>query len=193
MYVAGFAPIKTRMRNDDFHSADEQGKEAQRGDPVSDADDGRMPGSARFGRDGSSPAPAGAGDKTKLMPTLRLKPKTIDEYITLFSPEVQAILERMRMTIRKAAPEAQEAISYNIPAFKLNGILVYFAAFKKHIGLYPPIRGDAKIEKAIAKYAGKKGNLQFPLDQPMPYGLIERIVKLRVKQNSAKARAAQVI
>jgi uncharacterized protein YdhG (YjbR/CyaY superfamily) len=123
------------------------------------------------------------------MPTLRLKPKTIDEYIALFSPEVQAILERMRLTIREAAPDAQEAISYNIPAFKLHGILVYFAAFKKHIGLYPPIRGDAKIEKAIARYAGEKGNLQFPLDRPIPYGLIERIVKLRVKQNSAKTRA----
>jgi uncharacterized protein YdhG (YjbR/CyaY superfamily) len=73
-----------------------------------------------------------------------------------------------------------------MPAFRLNGVLLYFAAFKKHIGLYPPVRGDAKLEIAIAPYAGKKGNLQFPLDQPIPYGLIERIAKLRVKQNSAK-------
>jgi uncharacterized protein YdhG (YjbR/CyaY superfamily) len=114
-------------------------------------------------------------------------PKNIDEYIASFSPEVQAILEKIRVTIRDAAPDAQETISYNMPAFRLNGILVYFAAFKKHIGLYPPVGGDARLEKAISKYAGEKGNLQFPLDQPIPYGLIERIVKLRVKQRSSKA------
>ena len=74
-------------------------------------------------------------------------------------------------------------------ALKQDGILVYFAAFKKHIGLYPPVRGDAKLEKAIARYAGPKGNLQFPLDEPMPIDLIERIVKLRVKQDSEKAAA----
>jgi uncharacterized protein YdhG (YjbR/CyaY superfamily) len=117
------------------------------------------------------------------------KPRSIDEYIAAFSPEVQAILERIRSTIRKAAPEAQETISYKIPAFTLNGILVYFAAFKQHIGLYPPVKGDARLERAIAPYAGEKGNLRFPLDQPIPYGLIERIVKLRVKQNLEKAAA----
>ncbi|MBC7983278.1 MAG: hypothetical protein H7Y02_05415, partial [Candidatus Obscuribacterales bacterium] len=84
-------------------------------------------------------------------------------------------------------PDAQEAISYQIPAFKLNGVLVYFAAFKKHIGFYPPIRGDARLEKAVLRYAGEKGNLRFPLDQPIPFGLIERITKFRVKQNMAKA------
>jgi uncharacterized protein YdhG (YjbR/CyaY superfamily) len=115
----------------------------------------------------------------------------VDEYIGSFSPEVQAILEKIRSTIKQAAPDAQETISYRIPAFKLNGILVYFAAFKKHIGLYPPIRGDAKLEKSIAPYAGAKGNLQFPLDQPIPYRLIERIVKFKVKQNKSKARASQ--
>jgi uncharacterized protein YdhG (YjbR/CyaY superfamily) len=108
----------------------------------------------------------------------------IDEYIASFPPDIQAVLKKIRLTIRNAAPTAQEVISYRMPAFRLNGILVYFAAFKKHIGLYPPIRGDAKIEKEIAPYAGPKGNLQFPLDQPIPYDLIERIVKLRVKQNS---------
>jgi uncharacterized protein YdhG (YjbR/CyaY superfamily) len=112
---------------------------------------------------------------------------SIDEYIQAFSPEVQSILQKIRTAIRKAAPEAEEIISYRMPAFKQNGILVYFAAFKKHIGLYPPVSGDPTIEKAIAPYAGPKGNLQFPLDQPIPYGLIERIVKLRVKQNQAKA------
>ena len=124
------------------------------------------------------------------MPSRRATPQNIDDYIASFSPEVQEILERIRLTIRQAAPGARETISYKIPAFTLNGILVYFAAFKKHIGLYPPVRGDAKLEKSLATYAGVKGNLQFPLDQPIPYRLIERIVKLRVKQNRSKARAS---
>src|SRR5580698_8573797 len=125
------------------------------------------------------------------MPTSRVRHRNIDEYIGSFSPEVQAILERIRLTIRQAAPEALETISYKIPAFTLNGILVYFAAFKKHIGLYPPVRGDAKLEKSISAYAGEKGNLKFPLDQPIPYDLIHRIAKLRVKQVLAKAPAAR--
>jgi uncharacterized protein YdhG (YjbR/CyaY superfamily) len=124
------------------------------------------------------------------MPTGRGQPKNIDEYIESFSPEVQAILEKIRLTIRDAAPGAQETISYKIPAFKLNRILVYFAAFKNHIGLYPPVRGDARLMKAISIYAGEKGNLQFPLDRPIPYGLIEKIVKLRVKQASSKTTSS---
>jgi len=124
--------------------------------------------------------------------TRRLTPKNIDQYIARFSPEVQAILERIRATIRKAAPDAQEVISYQIPAFTLNGALVYFAAFRNHIGFYPPVRDSASLEKAISPYAGEKGNLRFPLDHPIPYRLIERIVKHRVKQNLAKAAAAVV-
>ena len=124
------------------------------------------------------------------MPTGRGKPKNIDEYIESFSPEVQAILEKIRLTIRDAAPGAQETISYKIPAFKLNRILVYFAAFKNHIGLYPPVRGDARLMKAISTFAGEKGNLQFPLDRPIPYGLIEKIVRLRVKQASSKTASS---
>jgi uncharacterized protein YdhG (YjbR/CyaY superfamily) len=120
------------------------------------------------------------------MPSGRATPRNIDEYIASFSPDVQGILEKIRSTIRQAAPEARETISYNIPAFMLDGVLVYFAAFKKHIGFYPPVRGDATLEKAISIYAGAKGNLQFPLQQPIPYLLIERIVKLRVKQNLSK-------
>lgn len=116
-------------------------------------------------------------------------PKDIDQYIAAFSPEVQAVLERIRSTIRKAAPGAQETISYRIPTFTLGGVLVHFAAFRNHIGLYPPVRGDARLENLISRYAGEKGNLQFPLDEPIPYALIERIVKLRVKQNLAKAAA----
>lgn len=115
--------------------------------------------------------------------------KDIDEYIARFPADVRAILEKVRTTIRKAAPEAKEVISYQMPAFKQHGILVYFAAWKEHIGLYPPISGDKALEKAVARYAGPKGNLQFPLDRPIPYDLIERIVKLRVKQDSEKAAA----
>jgi uncharacterized protein YdhG (YjbR/CyaY superfamily) len=117
------------------------------------------------------------------------KPKDIDGYITQFPADVQAVLEQVRTTISKAAPDAKEVISYLMPAFKQHGILVYFAAWKTHIGLYPPISGDRTLEKAVAKYAGPKGNLQFPLDEPIPYRLIERIVKLRVIQDLAKAAA----
>ena len=123
------------------------------------------------------------------MAARRQTPKDIDEYIARFPPEVQVVLERIRATISKAAPRAQEVISYQIPAFTLNGALVYFAAFKNHIGFYPPVRDNASLEKAISPYAGEKGNLRFPLDRPIPYQLIERIVKYRVKQNSAKAAA----
>jgi uncharacterized protein YdhG (YjbR/CyaY superfamily) len=119
----------------------------------------------------------------------RKSSQSIDAYIAGFSPEVRAILERIRSTVRKAAPRAEETISYRIPAFTLGGALVYFAAFKEHVGFYPPVRGDARLEKAVSPYAGEKGNLRFPLDRPIPYGLIERIVKLRVKQNLAKAAA----
>ncbi len=117
------------------------------------------------------------------------KPKDIDGYISQFPADVQAVLQEVRETIRRAAPEAKETISYMMPAFKQHGILVYFAAWKKHIGMYPPISGDKALEKAIAQYAGPKGNLQFPLDEPIPHDLIERIVKLRVKQDMAKAAA----
>ena len=113
----------------------------------------------------------------------------IDEYISRFPAEVQAILEDVRTTIRRAAPLAQEVISYQMPAFRQDGILVYFAAWKNHIGFYPPISGDEALEKAVAQYAGPKGNLQFPLDKPIPFHLITRIVKLRVKQNNEKAEA----
>ena len=123
------------------------------------------------------------------MATRRETPKNFDEYVARFPPEVQAILERIRATIRKAAPGAQEVISYQIPSFTLNGALVYFAAFKNHIGFYPPVKDNASLENAISPYAGEKGNLRFPLDRPIPYRLIERIVKYRVKQNSAKAAA----
>jgi uncharacterized protein YdhG (YjbR/CyaY superfamily) len=117
------------------------------------------------------------------------KPKDIDSYILKFPADVQVILEKVRETIRLAAPGAKETISYMMPAFRQHGILIYFAGWEKHIGMYPPISGNKTLEKAIAKYAGPKGNLQFPLSEPIPYRLIERIVKLRVKQDSEKAAA----
>jgi len=116
-------------------------------------------------------------------------PKDIDVYISRFPADVQAILEQVRQTISQAAPEAKETISYQMPAFRQHGILIYFAAWKQHIGLYPPVSGDKALEKAASRYAGPKGNLQFPLDEPIPYDLIARIVKLRVKQDTAKAAA----
>jgi uncharacterized protein YdhG (YjbR/CyaY superfamily) len=118
----------------------------------------------------------------------RTAPTNIDEYFEGLSTETQAILAKVRQTIQTAAPMAVEMISYNMPAFTLNGIVVYFAAFKNHLGLYPPVHGDAVLEKAISKYAGPKGNLRFPLDEPIPYSLIRRIVKLRVRQNLEKAK-----
>lgn len=121
------------------------------------------------------------------MSTSRSAPANVDQYIATFQPEVQAVLQRVRQVVRDAAPDAQEVISYQMPAFKLNGILVYFAAFKNHIGFYPPIRGDARIEKAASPYAGEKGNLRFPLDRPIPFDLISRLTKLRVKQDLARA------
>lgn len=125
------------------------------------------------------------------MTTKPAMPATIDEYIASYSPEVQAILQKIRKTVRSAAPGAQEVISYQMPAFKANGVLVYFAAFQKHTGLYPPVSGDAGLERAIAPYAGEKGNLRFPLDQPIPYDLIARIAKHRVKEDLAKAAATK--
>ena len=119
----------------------------------------------------------------------RSPPRNIDEYIASSSPEVRAILEKIRSTIREAAPEAEEKISYRMPTFALRGILIHFAAFKNHIGLYPPVRGDEQLLADVAPYRGEKGNLKFPLDEPIPYALISRIVKFRVKEQLARAEA----
>lgn len=110
-------------------------------------------------------------------------PKTFDEYAERFPANVRRILKEVRTTIRKAAPGAQEKISYQMPAFSLNGNLVYFAAFKNHIGFYPRTTAVAKFRKELSKYEGAKGSVKFPLDQPIPYDLIGRIVKFRVKEN----------
>ena len=117
------------------------------------------------------------------MPTQKI-PGTVDDYIATFVPDIQAVLQKIRQTVKAAAPEAEETISYRMPAFKMNGVLVYFAAFKTHIGLYPPVRGDDSLMRAVRPYAGPKGNLQFPLDKRIPYALIRRIVKARVLTTS---------
>ncbi len=98
-------------------------------------------------------------------------PASIDEYILGFPPQVQDILTQIRKVVREAAPNAQEVVSYKMPALKQHGMLVYFAAFKNHIGFYPPISGDAGLLKAIAPYAGAKGNLRFPFDKPIPFAI----------------------
>ncbi len=116
-----------------------------------------------------------------------MTPKDIDSYIGAFPEDVQVLLSRVRRTIRAAAPKATETISYRIPAFRQHGMLVYFAGFKNHVGLYPPVRGDATLAKAVAKYAGPKGNLRFPYDEPLPLALIARIVRLKVRQDLANA------
>src|SRR5882672_6704976 len=118
-----------------------------------------------------------------------MKSKDIDSYIATFPKSVQALLGKVRRTIRAAAPKATEVISYNIPAFKQNGMLVYFAGFKGHVGLYPPVRGNAALQRAVAKYAGPKGNLRFAYDEPLPLALIARIVRYKVKEDAARARA----
>lgn len=116
-------------------------------------------------------------------------PENIDEYIEGFPTKVQKILQKIRKTIQKAAPDAEEAISYAIPTFKLNGNLIHFAAYEHHIGLYPRPRGVKEFEKEIAQYEGGKGTLRFPLDEPIPYDLIARIVKYRVQKNLEKPGA----
>jgi uncharacterized protein YdhG (YjbR/CyaY superfamily) len=114
-------------------------------------------------------------------------PENIDDYIDGFPPKVQKILQKIRKTIQKAAPDAEEAISYQIPTFKLNGNLIHFAAYEHHIGLYPGPRGVKEFEKEMALYEGGKGTVRFPLDEPIPYDLITRITKYRVQKNVAAA------
>jgi uncharacterized protein YdhG (YjbR/CyaY superfamily) len=116
-------------------------------------------------------------------------PKNIDEYIAGFPDDVQEILEKIRATIREAAPDAEEKIGYRMPTFTLKGNLIHFAAHKKHIGLYPAPSGIEKFKKELSAYEGAKGSVRFPLDKPIPFGLISRIVKYRVKDNLERAKA----
>lgn len=113
----------------------------------------------------------------------------MDDYIAGFPHDVQEILEKLRVTIRKAAPNAEEIISYQMPTFTLKGNLVHFAAYKKHVGFYPTSTGIAKFKSELSGYEGAKGSVRFPLDKPIPFGLISRIVKFRVKENLERAAA----
>jgi len=119
--------------------------------------------------------------------TSRRRFATIDEYIAAFSPDIQEMLENIRTAIRESAPEAEEAIAYGIPTFRLHGNLVHFAAFKHHIGFYPG--GPSAIEafkSELSQYKLSKGTVQFPLDGPIPFELVKRMVRFRVKENKAR-------
>jgi len=121
--------------------------------------------------------------------TNKTAPKNIDEYIADFPEDVQEILEKIRLTIRNAAPDAEETIKYQMPTFTLKGNLVHFAAYKKHIGLYPAPSGIEKFKDELSAYKGAKGSVRFPLNQPIPYNLIGEIVKFRVQENLERAEA----
>jgi uncharacterized protein YdhG (YjbR/CyaY superfamily) len=117
-------------------------------------------------------------------------PKNIDEYLAPFPPEVQEIMQRIRQTIQRAAPQAEETISYGIPCFHLRGMgVIYFAGYKRHIGIYPAPRGTAAFRKEVAAYKGGKGTVQLPLEKRIPYGLITRIVKYRLKEFAVRGPA----
>ena len=116
-------------------------------------------------------------------------PASVDAYIAGFKPEVRDVLKKIRQTIRTAAPDAEEKIAYGMPAFALKGPLVYFAAFQRHLGFFPTPTGIARFKDELAAYKTSKGTVRFPMGKPIPYGLIARIVKCRVKENRARAEA----
>ena len=125
------------------------------------------------------------------MRTDQTAPRNIDEYIAGFPQDVQEILEKIRVTIGKAAPDAEETIKYQMPTFTLKGNLVHFAAFKKHIGFYPVPTGIEEFKNELSVYAGGKGSVKFPLDKPIPFALIGKIVRFRVRENLDRAKAKQ--
>ena len=115
--------------------------------------------------------------------------KTVDDYLKPFPPAVRNTLQKLRQKIKTAAPEAEEVISYMMPAYKQHGALVYFGGYKTHIGFYPTGRGIEAFKKELSAYEGSKGTVRFPIDKPLPFGLISRIVKFRVKENKEKFAA----
>jgi uncharacterized protein YdhG (YjbR/CyaY superfamily) len=126
------------------------------------------------------------------MRTAQPAPENIDEYMEGFPKEVREALQKVRMTIHEAAPEAEEGISYKMPAFSLKeDPLVWFAAFKKHIGFYPAPVGVTEFKDDLSRYGSGKGTLQFPLDEPIPEDLISRVVKLRMQESLEKATGAR--
>lgn len=120
------------------------------------------------------------------MNTDKTIPRTIDDYIATYPKEVRKLLEELRSAIRKASPEAEEKISYQMPAFALKGILVYFAAFKNHIGFYPTSSGIKRFKAELEEYKSGKGSVQFPIDKPLPLSLITKIVRFRAEENLAR-------
>jgi uncharacterized protein YdhG (YjbR/CyaY superfamily) len=114
--------------------------------------------------------------------------KTIDEYIATFPKNVQIILEELRQAIRESAPAAEETISYQMPAFKLNGILVWFAAFKNHFGFYPKTSAIEAFKEELSGYETSKGTIRFPINKPIPFNLVKKIVRYRVKENLGKKK-----
>ncbi len=114
--------------------------------------------------------------------------KSVDEYISGFPPDIKEKLETIRKAIKESAPDAEETISYRMPAFKQNGVLVYFAAFKDHIGFFPTASGIEAFKHELSGYKWSKGTIQFPMDKPLPVDLVKRIVKFRVAENAKKAK-----
>ncbi len=116
--------------------------------------------------------------------TLPQKFQSIDEYIASAAPETRSILQEIRRRVRRLVPEAKEVISYQMPAFRGKRTFIYFAGFKQHIGIYPPVKGEASLNQALLPYRGEKGNLRFPLAEPIPYDLIERVIKALAKEHA---------
>jgi len=112
--------------------------------------------------------------------------RTVDEYIMSFPANVRPVLQKLRETVHEAAPEAEETISYQMPAFRQNGVLVYFGGFKNHIGFYPTPSGTENFQQELSPYKAGKGSIRFPLNKPLPYDLVKKIVKFRLKENSSK-------
>lgn len=125
------------------------------------------------------------------MPPSAPSPHSVDAYIASFPPDVQGILQAVRDTVRAEVPDAVERISYRMPAYFQHGVVVYFAAFAQHIGMYPPVRDEA-LRADLAPYAGPKGNLRFPLSEPMPHALIRRVVRARAAENRVARHARAV-
>lgn len=123
----------------------------------------------------------------------KVSPATIDEYIALFKPEIQEMLQELRQVIHETAPEAVEKISYQMPTFFLHGNLVHFAAFNKHIGFYPTPSAIEAFSEQLAEYKRAKGSVQFPLDKPLPFDLIREMVKARVLENVQKEESRKII
>lgn len=123
---------------------------------------------------------------------MQIKPgtkfKSVDEYLSLFPEATKLVLQQMRDAIKKAAPQAEEVISYNMPAYKLNGILVYFAGYANHIGFYPTASGTEAFKQEFSKYKNSKGAVQFPIDKPLPIALIVKVVKFRIDQTQQKQK-----